>query len=189
NAGRTVLAILHSYGGQVGSNALVGLSLSSRAALGLPGGIWQLVYLAGFAVPEGVSMMDTVKEFGHMELVPLAFNFAEDDTCVSNDPKTLLVGPSAVDEEEVTRYLETLVRWNGKAMYLPITHAAWREIPVAYIHCTADMTVPFDYQKSFVEGMEKNGRPVRTFELATGHCPNLTATEGVVEAVNSIVKD
>jgi pimeloyl-ACP methyl ester carboxylesterase len=187
-AGHTVVAILHSYGGQVGSDALVGLGSASRAAQGLDGGVSHLVYLAGFAVPEGTGMMDKVKEFGHMDLVPVAFNFAEDDTCLNNDPKTLLVGPSALAADEVDRYLATLVRWNGKAMYQPIRHAAWREIPVAYIHCTADMTVPLDYQKSFVEGMEKAGRSVQTFELATGHCPNLTATEGVVDAINKIVE-
>ena len=187
-AGHTVVAIMHSYGGQVGSDALVGLGRATRAAQNLPGGISHLVYLAGFAVPEGTGMMDKVKEFGHMDLVPIAFNFAEDDTCVNNDPKTLLVGPSAVADDEVDRYLATLVRWNGKGMYLPIKHAAWREIPVAYIHTTADMTVPFDYQKSFVEGMEKAGRRVQTFELATGHCPNFTATEGVVDAINKTVE-
>jgi pimeloyl-ACP methyl ester carboxylesterase len=187
-AGHTVVAIMHSYGGQVGSDALVGLGRASRAAQNLPGGVSHLVYLAAFAVPEGTGMMDKVKEFGHMDLVPIAFNFAEDDTCLNNDPKTLLVGPSAVADDEVDRYLATLVRWNGKGMYLPIKHAAWREIPVAYIHTTADMTVPLDYQKSFVEGMEKTGRLVQTFELATGHCPNLTATEGVVDAINKTVE-
>ncbi|PQE12777.1 alpha beta-hydrolase protein [Rutstroemia sp. NJR-2017a BBW] len=158
---------MHSYGGQVGSDALVGLGTESRAAQGLSG--------------------DIVKKFGHMDLVPLAFNFAEDDTCVNNDPKQLLVGPSALAEEEVDKYLATLVRWNGKAMYLPIKNAAWREIPVGYIHSTMDMTVPFDYQKSFVEGMEKEGRPVQTVELATGHSPNFTDTEGVVDAINKII--
>jgi pimeloyl-ACP methyl ester carboxylesterase len=187
-AGRTVVAILHSYGGQVGSNALVGLGRESRAAQGLPGGVSHLVYLAGFAVSEGTGMMDKVKEFGHMDLVPVAFNFAEDDTCVHNDPKTLLIGTSSVADEEVDRYLATLVRWNGKGMYLPLKHAAWREIPVAYIYLTVDMTVPLEYQKSFVEGMEKAGRPVQTFELATGHCANLTATEEVVDVINKIVE-
>ncbi|MCJ1296909.1 hypothetical protein MMC34_008477 [Xylographa carneopallida] len=179
---------MHSYGGQVGSDALVGPSCASRAAQNLPEGVSRLVYLTAFVVPEGTAMMDKVKEFGHMDLVPLAFNFAEDDTCLNNDPMTLLIGPSAVRDGEVDQYLVTLVRWNGKGMYLPIKHAAWREIPVAYIYTTGDMTVPLDCQKSFVEGMEKAGCPVRTFELATGHCPNLTATEGVVDAVNKIVE-
>jgi pimeloyl-ACP methyl ester carboxylesterase len=123
-----------------------------------------------------------------MDLVPVAFDFAEDGTCLNNDPRTLMVGHSEVPDDEVQDYLATLVRWNGKAMYEPIHNSAWREIPVTYIHTTNDMTVPLDYQKSFVEGMEKEGRPVRTFELATGHCPNLTATSGIVDAVNKIVE-
>ncbi|KAK3391166.1 hypothetical protein B0H63DRAFT_493206 [Podospora didyma] len=127
-AGRTVVAIMH-YGGQVRSNSLVGLCLGTRASQGLRGGVSHLIYMAAFAVPEGTAMMGKVKEFGHMNLVPLARS----------------------------------------------TTAACREIPVAYIRCTADMTVPLDYQNSF------------TFDLATGHCPNLTAVDGVVDALNKIV--
>jgi hypothetical protein len=143
--------------------------------------------MAAFAVPEGRAMMDTVKDFGQMDLIPLAFDFAEDDTCISRDPKTLLVG-SGVDDDELDKYVATLVRWNGKGMYQETKHAAWREIPSAYIHCTEDMTVPFDYQKTFVQGMKEEGLQVPTFELATGHCPNLSATDGVVDAINKLVE-
>ncbi|CAG8978294.1 hypothetical protein HYALB_00010293 [Hymenoscyphus albidus] len=87
-AGRTVIALMHSYGGQVGSNSLVGLVIESCAALGLAGGVSHLIYMAAFAMPEGVGMMDKVKEFGHMDLVSIAVNFDEDNTCLSNDPKT-----------------------------------------------------------------------------------------------------
>ncbi|KAH8704191.1 hypothetical protein BGW36DRAFT_414457 [Talaromyces proteolyticus] len=159
-AGRSVVTIMHS-------DALVGLGQETRAKDG---------------------MMDKVREFGHMDLVPIAFDFADDDTCLNNDPRSLLIGPSDLAAEEVDQYLATLVRWNGKFMYLPIRHAAWREIPVAYIYSTADMTVPIDYQRSFVEGMEKASRPVRTFNLAIDHCPHLTATAGVVDAIEQIVK-
>ncbi|RYP56778.1 hypothetical protein DL770_010814 [Monosporascus sp. CRB-9-2] len=158
-AGRTVLALLHSYGGQVGTNALRGLGLEARSAAGLAGGVSHLVYLSGYAVPEGTAMMDKVREFGHMDLVPVAFDFAEDGSCVHRDPRPLLVGPGGPsgDGAEVEAYLETLARWNGKCMYQATEHAAWREIPVAYIYTTADMTVPLDYQKDFVEGLEKAG--------------------------------
>ena len=47
---------MHSYGGQVGTNALSGLGATKRAAEGKPGGIIELVYLAGFAMVEGTSM-------------------------------------------------------------------------------------------------------------------------------------
>ncbi|KAK7710330.1 hypothetical protein SLS64_005915 [Diaporthe eres] len=188
-AGRSVVAIAHSYGGQVitnALNALCGLGVDARAAKGLKGGVSHLIYMAAFAIPEGVAMMDKVQEFGNMDLVPLAFDFADDGTCVSRDPKTLLVGPGPSDAE-VEAYLKTLVRWHGNVMYRASEHAAWREIPVAYIKASADMTVPVHYQQHFIDEMEKAGRKVQVFELDTGHCPNLTATDGVVDAVNKVV--
>lgn len=186
-AGRSVVVLLHSYGGQVGSDALVGLGQETRAKEGLSGGVSHLIYLAGYAVPEGVAMMDKVEEFGNTDLVPIAFDFADDDTCVSSDPHTLLVGPSDLASDEVDKFVATLVRWNGKSMYQPSRHAAWRDIPVAYIYSTQDMTVPINYLKHFVQEMEKAGRPVRTFEVATGHCSHLTATAGVADAVQHVV--
>lgn len=49
------------------------------------------------------------------------------------------------------------------------------------------MTVPLDYQKSMVDHMQAEGQEVQTFELDTGHCPNLTKTKEVVEIVKQIV--
>jgi len=72
---------------KVGSNALIGLGHESRAAQGLPGGVSSLVYLAGFAVPEGTGMMDVVKKFNHVDLVPVAVGSAKDGTCVNNNPR------------------------------------------------------------------------------------------------------
>ncbi|RYO84051.1 hypothetical protein DL766_008226 [Monosporascus sp. MC13-8B] len=123
-----------------------------------------------------------------MDLVPLAFDFAEDDSCAHRDPRPLLVGPGQSDDDaDVEAYLKTPARWNGKCMYQATEHAAWCEIPLAYIYTTADMTVPLDYQRNLVEGLEKAGRKVQTFELATGHCPNFTAPQGVVDVVNKVV--
>lgn len=99
--------------------------------------------------------------------------------CVLADPKSLIVGPGSYAEAELEKYVGTFVHWNGRVMYEPLEHCAWREIPVAYVYTTADMTVPHEYQKSFVQGIEREGLKVRTFELVTGHCPNFTATRGL----------
>ncbi|KAF2868592.1 Alpha/beta hydrolase fold-1 [Massariosphaeria phaeospora] len=191
-AGHTVLAIMHSYGGQVGTNALCGLSSAARAAQGLRGGIAHLMYVAAFALPEATCMIDKVREFGHEELLPLAFDFADDMSVVSRDAKTLLVGPVTAGDEaeaELEAYVGGLVRWNGQCMYDKIERCAWREdVGVTYVHCTRDMTVPFDYQKSMVEGMRAAGREVRTVEVETGHCPNFTKTAEVVRAVEGVVR-
>ena len=185
NKGKRVIAIMHSYGGQVGTSALTGTGLNERSKAGFPGGVSHLVYMTAFAMPEGGAMMDKVKEFSHMDLIPLAFDIAEDGTCVNRDPKTLMIGPG-IDDDEADACVLAMGRWNGGAMYERITNCAWREISVSYIYTTQDMTVPYDYQKSFVEGMRAQGREVNTFELETGHAPHLTKTEEVVDIINQV---
>ncbi|KAH4018687.1 hypothetical protein HBI13_135900 [Parastagonospora nodorum] len=180
--GHIVAALMHSYGGQVGTNALHDLGQHDK-----PAGVTQLIYMTAFSLETGWSMIDKVEEFGHGDLVPLAFNFADDRTVVSRDPKTLLIGTNTLPETEVNAYVNTLVRWNGQCMYDRIAKTAWRNVPVSYIHTTQDMTVPFEYQKSMVEMMRKAGREVRTFEVEAGHCPNFTATSEIVKAVNTIL--
>ncbi|KAK8915021.1 hypothetical protein H634G_09933 [Metarhizium anisopliae BRIP 53293] len=185
--GSRIIAIMHSYGGQVGTNCLHGLGVKTLSAMGRNGGVSHLVYLCAFALPEGGSMAGKAREMGHEALMPIAFDFADDMTVLCRDPKTQLVGEDA-DEKESENYLPSLVRWNGQAMYDSISHCAWREIPVTYVYTTNDATVPLDYQKSMVALLEEQGQTVKTRELQTGHCPNLTATDGVVAIINEVVK-
>lgn len=120
---RTVVAIMHSYGGQVGTNALYRLSLNARRAEALSGGVDHLIYMCAFALPEGGPMVSKVKEFGHEHLLPLAFDFADDDSCVNRDPKTLLIGPG-VSDAEAEAYVSSMVRWNGKSKYQGVSQSA-----------------------------------------------------------------
>ncbi|KAM7205468.1 Alpha/beta hydrolase fold-1 [Naviculisporaceae sp. PSN 640] len=163
DAGKRVIALMHSYGGQVGTNSLYGLGWETRSRQGLPGGVSDLVYVTAFALPKGGSMAGKVKEMGHEALMPIAFDFADDMT------------------------VNALVRWNGQCMYDPVTQTAWEEIPVTYVYTTKDMTVPFHYQTSMVALLEEHGVSVKTHTLETGHCPNLTATATLVNIINKVV--
>ncbi|KAJ5884365.1 hypothetical protein N7504_011937 [Penicillium tannophilum] len=186
DAGRSVVVLMHSYGGQVGTNGLVGLGLEARKQQGLPGGVTRLVYMSGAANKEGQSMMDLIEELGDMNLVPLAFDIPEDNSCVSRDPKTLLVGPGLSDEE-MENYLGCWERFNAKALYQPLTHCSWREIPITYIFTTNDMTFPMRYQNHMVGGMEAEGREVQKFTLETAHCPNITQPEELAKVIEQIL--
>lgn len=189
--GHKVIVLMHSYGGQVGTNALHGLGVEHRVQAGLTGGISSLIYMTACAVPEGKAMIDAVKHHGHEELMPLAFDFADDMSCVSRDPRTLLIGAdSGFPNIEIEEYISTLVRWNGQCMYqsLNTERAAWRDIPVTYIHTAKDMTIPLDYQKWFVEEMRKEGIKVQTATLETGHCPNFTAADNVSKIVENVAR-
>lgn len=77
DAGRSVIAIMHSYGGQVGTNTVCSLGLNSRMQRGegLIGGITDLVYMCAFAPPECGSMVGRAKEFGREHFLLLAFDF------------------------------------------------------------------------------------------------------------------
>lgn len=96
-------------------------------------------------------MVDVVKSHGHGELIPAAFLSDEDQSVVGADPKNLIVGEGGSDPAELGACVGTFVRWNGKCMYQRIDK---RQIPVSYINTTRDMTVPFDYQKDVIGGLE-----------------------------------
>jgi pimeloyl-ACP methyl ester carboxylesterase len=168
----------------------LGLGIELQKANGLTGGVTDLIYLAAYAIPGGKSMIDGVRHFGREELMPFSFDFAGDMSRVSRNPKTLLVGETYLPAAEVNEYLAGLVRWNGQAMYQPLTtqRAAWRDIPVTCVHTTKDMTVPFDYQKWFVERMEKERVEVQMATLETGHCANFTAAKQVARTIVEVAK-
>ena len=62
--------------------------------------------MEGLAPPEGLSVMNKAKEFGDLDSVPVAADFADDGTCVSHNPKTLIIGPGPSDAE-IEAYLNT----------------------------------------------------------------------------------
>ncbi|KAL4917131.1 alpha/beta-hydrolase [Aspergillus aurantiobrunneus] len=204
SAGRRLIVLMHSYGGQVGTNALAGLGVealrrekqqqqqdNSSAGVDLgagSGGIARLIYITAFGLLPGQSMIGMVKEMGDEALIPLAFDFAEDGTVENRDPKNLLVGPGLSDEE-LEAFVGSMAVWNGKSMYQDIENCAWREdIPVSYVCTTNDMTVPLRYQQVMIERMREAGKEVETFELETGHCPQATKAEELAEIVHEVVR-
>lgn len=188
-AGRKVVAIAHSYGGQVMTNALYGLGLETRSAQGLEGGVSNLIYMTAFALPKGMSTSEKLGEFGNTEdYVSLVFDVGEDQSVTLKDHRAFFgLSEPGIKESEIEEYIQNSTRWNGKAMTQRLEHEAWWEIPVAYIHTTKDSVIPLAAQKSMVEDLEKAGRKVRTFTLDTAHAPHFTATDGVVDAINDTV--
>ena len=53
NRGHNVLLVVHSGGGPICSNAIEGLSLKEREAIGKKGGIVRIAFVAATAFPEG----------------------------------------------------------------------------------------------------------------------------------------
>ena len=55
--GKTVILVMHSYGGLVGTNAVHGLEAAARQEKGEKGGIIHCLFIAAFVVPKGSSLI------------------------------------------------------------------------------------------------------------------------------------
>jgi hypothetical protein len=93
-SGRTIAVLTHSYGGMVVTNALYGLSIGSRAAAGLSGGVSHLVYAGGsYAVSQCMSIDDKATEAGFGDKIRgFAWTFVEDDSAVMTWSDKILAG-------------------------------------------------------------------------------------------------
>ena len=173
---------MHSYGGQVGSSALAGLVPTGTET----DGVLHLIYMCAFALPKTMSLFDQTKESGLEDAMSAAFDVGEDGRVAMRDPKGVLFGEEGSQVKGVDGYLETLVeRWNGSAMVERGDGEAWREVGmgVTYVVTTEDRMVAVERQRAMVEGMRREGVEVDVVEVKTGHCPNLTAVEEIVEVV------
>lgn len=191
-AGHSIVALLHSYGGQVGSNALYGLGLETRAKQGLAGGVSHLMYLAAFILPEGWSTYAQAEAMGIGDDIEnqLKLEFQDDGNCTMADPRGQLInGLGKEKEEEAAAYIATLGSWSMRCMMQPLTHCAWKEIPATYVHTARDKTVVLLGQEQMVERVKGEGgrENLAVVTLDTDHCPHFTATEEVVGVVNKII--
>jgi pimeloyl-ACP methyl ester carboxylesterase len=141
----------------------------------------------GHALPEGLITLEKFKDFGSIENMPLVFDMAEDQTTVVREPGMLfgLNGPGVYDAE-VEAYIKPPCRWHGKGIIQPLERAAWRELPMAYIHTAHDVSIPVSEQRNMAETLQKAGRKVRTFEVESRHCPNFNSVQGVADVVNKV---
>lgn len=58
DAGKTVILVMHSYGGLPGAAAAEGLSQTERISAGRPGGIIGLIFICAILAHEGQSLLD-----------------------------------------------------------------------------------------------------------------------------------
>ncbi|PSN72077.1 alpha/beta-hydrolase [Corynespora cassiicola Philippines] len=191
-AGRKVVVVGHSYGGFVATNALYDLGLETRqkADPTVTGGVTHLIFLCASAFDVGDHMISLTENQGQEYLIDLAFEFTDDKLALLRAPRDFLVGSGeggTATEEEIEAHVGSLINWRSEALYQRLEHAAWEEIPTAYLFTTLAACQPVEHQRLVVENMRKNGREVVTAELATGHSPTLTMPEACVDFINEVV--
>ncbi|KAL3491534.1 alpha/beta-hydrolase [Aspergillus germanicus] len=194
DTGRRIVVLMHSYGGQVGTNALDKLDIASRTERGLAGGVVHLIHMAALALEVGDSMYGMTERAGRARNLLAAQEINEDGTSMYRNAVERMLGAggdvavdSGMSEAEMQDYVKTLGTWNAQAMYGVLQHCAWRESPVSYIKALRDQVMPTSYQTKMIEGIRAAGRDVEVFELDTGHSMHVTMTSEVVEIACGIM--
>ena len=178
--GCKVVVLAHSYGGVVTTNAVAGLSVYERALLGLSGGVIHLVYLTATLVPAGWAAIDI---YPNGKPTP---NASAGKAAPPSDLRQLLYHdiPNPVANDLADKFVPHAV----DAIKEPVTHEAWRDIPLTYIYGTQDRVIPIERQRKMVARVKSAAETVEVREvvLQCGHAGYVNAVEEIVEVVVGI---
>ncbi|KAI4170023.1 MAG: hypothetical protein LQ343_005272 [Gyalolechia ehrenbergii] len=169
--GKTVLVVMHSYGGLVGGEAVPEeLTYPARQARGKPGGIVHFFFYSAFLLDEGQSVLSAFGESPNNDVKPdgrfYLLNGAEK---LYND-----LPPS-----EASLWASRLIPQSHKVEETQLTRAAWRYVPSTYLICEGDQAAPPQYQEMFAE---KAGATVE--RCSSGHSPHLGQPQMLVQKVH-----
>ena len=182
---RSVIMLLHSYGGAAGTEAAQRLSTSERAAQGLRGDIVRLVYMCAFMLQVGESVMGASMPRPVPE--PVEVNEADGTTFLQEDAVDLLyadVRPDSLAREMKDR----LVRQNGKAQSDRITWPAWSIIPTTYLRTEEDRILFPDWQGRQIMKVREAGTEITVESFKASHSPILSMPGEMVAAIMRAAK-
>ncbi|KAL6715534.1 hypothetical protein ACLMJK_006495 [Lecanora helva] len=174
--GRSVIVVMHSYGGLVGSEAITEeLTVSQRKAQSLQGGVSYLFFYSAFLLDEGQSVLSAFGESPNNDVKPDGRFFLKDGAQkLYND-----LPPS-----EASYWESRLIAESYKVQTTVLTHAAWRYVPSTYLICENDQAVPVPFQEMFATKAN-----ARVDKCSSGHSPHLSQPEMLVQKIHRATQE
>ncbi|KNG88780.1 hypothetical protein ANOM_002820 [Aspergillus nomiae NRRL 13137] len=163
--GKAVVAVMHSYGGIVGTDALHGLAIK------------RLIYMTAFIPPSGSSLAGM---FGG-QLPPFITIDDEKELLTVPDPATVFFND--LPSEEAATWAKKLVVHPKSAQFDPISHEAYRNSPTTYIVCEQDAGLIPLVQEMMIENVRKAGVDIDVERLSASHSPFLSMPEETAKLV------
>ncbi|KAE8390748.1 Alpha/beta hydrolase fold-1 [Aspergillus alliaceus] len=170
DSGKTVVAVMHSYGGVVGTDALHGLAIE------------HLIYMTAFIPPTGNSLAGM---FGG-QLPPFITIDDEKDILTVPDPATWFFND--VPSEDAAAWAKKLVIHPKSAQFDSISHEAYRSAPTTYIVCEKDAGLIPMVQEMMIDNVRKAGVDITVEKLPASHSPFLSMPEKTAKLVLDIVQ-
>ncbi|CVK94226.1 uncharacterized protein FMAN_03416 [Fusarium mangiferae] len=180
--GHEIILVMHSYGGICGTESTAGVSTKERQAAGKQGGIVHLVYISS-PVPEIGGSVKTMMGDNMPHFMKL-----EGEYLISDPEGCASVSFSDLPKAEALTYAKQMTAHSAASFAGPLKNAGYLSIPVAYIVCEKDTSVPPDVQRSVVDMIfRKSGREVITFSCDSGHFPTVSVPGKVASLINQVV--
>ena len=194
--GKDVVALMHSYGGVVGTNALANLHQGQKVEGRETGRVKALIYMTAFIPFENQSL---AAMFGG-QLPPWLTSNPDTKYVDIDDPKWYFY--SDLPEEQRDRWANALVRHPVVCQYEAVQdgklkaelgeRVAWRDVEsVVYLLCTKDQALPDFVQQMMVNRLETEGglgkSAIQVEVLESSHSPFLSMPEKVVKLVQKVV--
>lgn len=181
--GREIIAIMHSYGGIVGTNALSGLGKNDSRDPGMPGYVRGLIYVCAFMPLENASLDSALGTS-----LPPWIVFGDDGVLRVDNPAHHFYGDLPPEEQDrqarlLTVHLIPAQVEGAKAMQ---QRAAWRSAPSIYIVCDNDKALLPSIQETMLVRVEQEGAVVKKMRSDSGHSPWLSNPDVILEAVSAI---
>ncbi|KAI1313280.1 catalytic protein [Xylaria venustula] len=173
--GETVVMVMHSYGGLVGTEALTkDLSFEQRKSQGLAGGVLHLFYFAAFILTKGQSVLSTFGESPNSLVKP------NGRLALKNTAEILYHDLPATEAQ----YWESKTIDQSYAVQTTtITNEGFRYVRSTYVVCENDRGPPPQFQEMIGKTAGSN-----VIKLNSGHSPMLSHTEKLVEMIDTAVQ-
>ncbi|KAF5984391.1 hypothetical protein FCOIX_2649 [Fusarium coicis] len=179
--GHETILVMHSYGGICGTESTAHVSMAERQVYGNPRGIVHLIYISS-PVPEIGGSVKTMMGDNMPYFMKLEGDYliAEPEGCAS-------VNFSDLPPAEALTYAKQMTAHSALSFSGPLQNAGYLTIPVSYIICEKDISVPPHVQRSVVDMIsKKSGREVVTFSCDSGHFPIVSIPGKVASFISKV---
>ncbi|KAK5132331.1 hypothetical protein LTR08_009166 [Meristemomyces frigidus] len=188
-AGKDIVVFMHSYGGMAGGEGVATFCQEENAIMS-PSGHRQgrvvgLVFLNAYVLHKGDSFMSEHTPEKDPKASTFPTSISDTGMVTFGDPRAWYY--SSTSPEKADAAAAMLEPMAVSAFTEPTRYGGvdWAQyaIPVRYIGCRRDETLPLHMQEDFVARMEKAGVDVTSIWLDQDHSPFLDAPERIAELI------
>ena len=187
-AGHPILILAHSWGGHVASEAIrEDLYAKNMSSGDSPQkGTIHLMYLSAWLLEVGQSPAQAFFESGLPTPSKMDLGMNEDGSAWVKNPLEALYNDVEIERAEELAKKDVMYHW--PEIRVKGTHAAWKDIPTTFVHCTQDASMSLGLQKDMVQNAIESGgsTDITTESCDSGHCPFISMPSEVIRIVEKV---